>query len=194
MRSYIVNPQLAAEHGSHNHELRNRFDESHTIDQLEEILDEDEVGQTRNLIPLVICGTGSPPTEVIGLLNSIHEFLAPGSLARFIWKEWLDVNVWQDAALLWLWDDDNDQSLTIHAINYGIPVLAPASNWFKGLERQVGCGIFLYETYLEALAAIRTIISRSELRLRLKAVSRTAMEPVIALAAGKSFALFSDVR
>jgi glycosyltransferase involved in cell wall biosynthesis len=189
MRKYIVNPKLAAEHGAHNRELRSRFDESHTINRLEEILDKTEIAQAKDLIPLIVCGAGSPPAKIVGLLNGIHEFLDSESSARFIWSEWSDVNVWQDAELLWLWDEDIDQSLTLKAISHHVPVLAPASNWFKGLERQLGCGVFLYETYLEALAAIKVIMSRSELRLRLKAASRTAIEPAIALAHNRSFEL-----
>jgi hypothetical protein len=119
------------------------------------------------------------------LTSHAHEYLSDGPAPRFIWREWADATVWNHAALLWLWDRHPAEWLVNAALRRGVPVLAPANVWAEGLARHYG-GVILYRTFLEALAAMRALLSIPKLkaefvrRSRAAAASATAMAPITA--------------
>lgn len=183
MRRYVVDPALAVQHGKFNYARRGKFDERATISRLEELY---AIPGTENASrqPVIICGTGWPTVEVSALTSHAYEYFDELPIPRFIWREWADAKVWRDASLLWLWDRHPEESLVNTAIRQGVPVLAPANGWSEGLARQYG-GVILYRTHLEALAAMRALLSVSTLREEFArrshaAAAATAMAPVSA--------------
>ena len=192
MRRYILDPALAARHGAFNRARGAKFDESNTISRLEEIYAGPRP-QSALRQPVIICGTGWPAVEVSALASHAHVHLDAGPTPRFIWREWADATVWRDASLLWLWDRHPEESLVNMAIRRGVPVLAPMNGWAEGLARHYA-GVILYRTYLEALAAMRTLLSIPTLtenfarRSGAAAASATVMAPV------NAFNLSSEAR
>ena len=193
MRAYISTPGLARRHGECNRERRQRLDEKHTIDRLEEILAASgktpQHPATRE--PVIVCGSGWPPQPVADLVNHVHEHLLPGPIARFVWHRWADNSLWKHVALLWLWDRHPEEGLVLSALGRGAPVLAPRCNWTEGLARHYD-SVILYDTYLEALAAIRGLLSLPSLRNEFARRSRAASGAAIALAPGGAFHLPSE--
>lgn len=193
MRKYIVDPALAAQHGAYNRNRRREFDETNTIDRLEEIMAAQQrstaAGSARE--PVIICGTGWPALEVSALTSHIHDHLGWGPAPRFVWREWADQRVWKDADLLWLWDRHPEEWLVNAALRRGVPVLAPATHWAEGLARHYG-GIILYRTYLEALAAMRSVLSIPTLRAEFAWRSRAASASATVMAPNTAFRLNSE--
>ncbi len=193
MCKYILNPALAAQHGARNRERRSRFDEATTVQGIEAVLNayqrSDPALAPRE--PVVVCGTGWPSLEVCSLVNHVHEHLYPGPPPRFIWREWADASVWRDATLLWLWDRHPEEWLVNTALRRGVPILAPATDWAEGLARHYGA-VVLYNTYLEALAAMRVLLSMPTLRNEFARRSRAASTAAAALAPRAAFNLTSD--
>ena len=173
MRQYILKPELAAEHGAFNYARRDNYDESKTITRLEQLYAGPR-SQSAPSQPVVICGTGWPAVEVSALAAQAHKHLERCATPRFIWREWADAAVWRDARLLWLWDRHPEESLVNTAIRRGVPVLAPAHGWSEGLSRHYG-GVILYRTYLEALAAMRALLSVPSLREKFAGRSHAAV-------------------
>ena len=193
IRRYIVDPKLAAAHGRRNLERRDRFDELRTIDKLEVILTESpQQGPALARDPVVVCGCSSPPEQARVLLQRVHEFSPPALTPRFLWHEWLmDGVAWKDATLVWLWDGQPSESLVNLALRRGVPVLAPITDWTEGLSRHHS-GVILYKTYLEALAALRSLLSVPTL---VREFSRAAKGSAIAasvMAPRRAFALRSE--
>jgi glycosyltransferase involved in cell wall biosynthesis len=189
MRRYIFNPALAAHHGAYNRGRRVKFDESITIDNVEAVLCmEQSAASSESPEPVIVCGTGWPPQEANTLITHLHEHLYPGPKPRLIWREWADSSVWKDATLLWLWDGHPEEWLVNTALRRGIPVLAPKSYWSEGLARHYGA-VILYETYLEALAAMRVLLSVPALRNEFAWRSHAAASAATALAPLSAFTL-----
>ena len=194
MCKYILNPALAAQHGARNRERRSRFDEATTVQGIEAVLNAYQrsgpaIAPPRE--PVIVCGTGWPSLEVCSLVNHVHKHLYPGPSPRFIWREWADASVWRDATLLWLWDRHPEEWLVNTALRRGVPILAPATGWAEGLARHYGA-IILYNTYLEALAAMRVLLSMPTLRNEFARRSRAASTAAAALAPRAAFNLTSD--
>jgi|SRR5271165_2731894 len=195
MRRYILDPDLASRHGDYNRERRGKFDETNAISRLEEIL----AGRQRPVVPrsarqpVIICGTGWPALEVGALTSHAHQYLGDGPTPRFIWREWADAAVWNDAVLLWLWDRHPEEWLVNAALRRGVPVLAPANAWAEGLARHYG-GVILYRTYLEALAAMRAVLSIPSLRTEFAGRSRAASASATVMAPVAAFTLISEAR
>ena len=192
MRQYILKPELAAEHGAFNYARRDNYDESKTITRLEQLYAGPR-SQSAPSQPVVICGTGWPAVEVSALAAQAHKHLERCATPRFIWREWADAAVWRDARLLWLWDRHPEESLVNTAIRRGVPVLAPAHGWSEGLSRHYG-GVILYRTYLEALAAMRALLSVPSLREKFAGRSHAAASSATVMAPVQSFKLSSEVR
>jgi glycosyltransferase involved in cell wall biosynthesis len=193
MRRYIMNPSLAEEHGARNRERRNNFDERKTIEALESILSTaPNVGSRKSSPePVIICGTAWPPMEVASLLGRAHEYLPAVPTARFIWYEWADTAVWNSTALIWLWDRHAAQELVSTGLRRGVPVLAPATEWAQGLARHFG-SVILYNTYLEALAAMRALLSVPALLSEFSSRALPAAAVATALAPEVAFSLHSE--
>ncbi len=192
MRRYILEPNLAASHGAFNRSRRAKFDERNTISRLEEIYAGPRLPSASRQ-PVVICGTGWPALEVSALARNSHKHLENRPAPRFIWREWADATVWQDASLLWLWDRHPAESLVNTAIRRGVPVLAPANGWAEGLSRHYG-GVILYRTYLEALAAMRALLSIPTLREEFARRSHAAAGSATVLAPVNTLNLSSEAR
>ena len=195
MRRYIDDPSLAAEHGAYNRNRRQEFDETKTIDKLEQIVADKQraaVAGTRKEC-LVICGTGWPALGVGALTSHFHQHLHGLATPRFIWWEWADSRSWQNAALLWLWYRRPEERLVKMALRYGVPILTPANQWAEGLARHYG-GLVLYRTYLEALAAIRVLLSVPDLRTEFAWRSRAASAAATMFAPVAAFNLLSETR
>jgi len=194
MRRYILDPTLATQHGARNRERRTEFDEKRTIDKIEEILTplhNDKVLPTSRE-PVVICGTGIPPQQVAILIEHLHDHLLPGITPRFIWHEWAaESAVWNDAALVWLWDRHCSHSLFNTALRRGVPVLAPITDWAEGLARHYG-GVIPYRTYLEALAILRNLLSIPKLRTEFSWRARAGSTASTSLAPASAFTLRSE--
>ncbi len=192
MRCYILDPALAAKHGAFNYARRDSFDERNTISRLEEIYASPRPANSFRQ-PVVICGTGWPALEVSTLAANAHKYVDSRPTPRFIWREWADATVWRDASLLWLWDRHPEESLVNTAIRRGVPVLAPASGWAEGLARHYG-GVILYRTYLEALAAMRSLLSIPTLRQEFARRSHGAAASATVMAPVSAFNLSSEAR
>lgn len=192
MRRYILDPSLAAKHGAFNHARRERFDERATISRLEEIYAGPRLSKIPHQ-PVVICGTGWPAVEVSAFAANVYKHLDNRPTPRFIWREWADATVWRDASLLWLWDRHPEESLVNTAIRRGVPVLAPASGWAEGLARHYG-GVILYRTYLEAMAAMRPLLSIPTLREEFARRSHGAAASATVMAPVSAFNLSSEAR
>jgi glycosyltransferase involved in cell wall biosynthesis len=193
MRKYIVEPALAAQHGAYNRKRRREFDETNTIHRLEEIMAAKQQPAVDRSVgePVIICGTGWPPLEASALTSRAHEHLGDGPAPRFIWHEWADARVWRDAALLWLWDRHPEEWLVNAALRRGVPILAPANQWAEGLARHYG-GVILYRTYLEALAAMRSVLSIPALHAEFAWRSRAASASAAVMAPTTAFGLNSE--
>ncbi len=194
MRAYIAEPSLAVAHGKRNLERRTAFDETRTIDKLEAILTRDKtVSAVPSSEPVVICGSGPPPPQAGILLQHVHDYLLPGMTPRFIWHEWLsEGELWKTASLLWLWDRNGAEALINHALRRGIPILAPLTEWTEGLTRHYG-SVVLYQTYLEALAALRVLLTAPPLLDQLSQRARAASQAATALSSSVAFFLPSEV-
>jgi hypothetical protein len=192
MRRYILDPNLAATHGGFNYSRRANFDERATISRLEEIYASSRPASASRE-PVIVCGTGWPSLEVSALVSHAHEHLDHRPTPRFIWREWADATVWRDASLLWLWDRHPEEWLVNTAIRRGVPVLAPANSWAEGLARHYG-GVILYRTYLEALAAMRALLSVPTLRERFARRSSEAAASATVMAPVYAFNLSSEAR
>jgi hypothetical protein len=140
---------------------------------------------------VIVCGTGWPPPEAGALVDHLHEFLGHSTKPRLVWREWADTSVWKDAQLLWLWDRHPEEWLVNLALRRGVPVLAPASFWAEGLARHYGA-VILYDTYLEALAAMRVLFTIPSLRGEFASRARPASVAATALAQKFAFALSSE--
>jgi len=92
-----------------------------------------------------------------------------------------------------LWDRHPEESLVNTAIRRGVPVLAPAHGWSEGLSRHYG-GVILYRTYLEALAAMRALLSVPMLREKFAGRSHAAASSATVMAPVQSFNLSSEER
>lgn len=195
MRNYILQPSLAARHGQNNFFRRADFDEAHTIDKLENLLlstqSHDPELASLPPEPVIVCGTGWPPTQVTAMLNRVHDHLLPGLTPRFIWHEWSEPATWKDTVLLWLWDGEPAERLVNEALRRGVPVLAPKTDKAVGLARHYG-GVILYRTYLEALATLRTLLSIPTLRTEFSWCASASAASATALAAREAFSLGSE--
>jgi glycosyltransferase involved in cell wall biosynthesis len=192
MRRYIHDPALAAKHGAFNRARSGKFDERNTISRLEELYTgprpQNSAGQ-----PVVICGTGWPTLEISVLMGQVYKHLDRCPIPRFIWREWADTTVWRDSILLWLWDRHPEESLVNTAMRRGVPVLAPANGWSEGLSRHYG-GVILYRTYLEALAAMRALLSVPTLRERFARLSHASASAATVMAPVHAFNLSSEAK
>jgi hypothetical protein len=192
MCRYILEPALAKQHGAFNYARRDKFDERATISRLEEIYSDSRPASGRRQ-PVVICGAGWPSLEVSALASEAHKQLDNHPAPRFIWREWADATVWRDASLLWLWDRHPEEWLVNIAMRRGVPVLAPANAWGEGLARHYG-GVILYRTYLEALAAMRALLSIPTLREEFARRSHAAAASATVMAPVSTFNLSSEAR
>jgi glycosyltransferase involved in cell wall biosynthesis len=194
MRSYILDPPLAANHGRYNFERRAHFDETRTIDKLEAFLHPSEnptagsEDSSRLREPVIICSSSRPPQQVSIMLNRVHDHPVAGVTPRFVWHEWVELAIWRDAVLLWLWDGEPAEALTNDAMRRGIPVLAPRTDRAEGLARHYG-SMVLYRTYLEALAALRALLSNATLRTEFSGRAHASAATATALAAREAFSL-----
>jgi glycosyltransferase involved in cell wall biosynthesis len=193
MRRYIEDPSLAAKHGAYNLARRQRFDEVHAIDKLEATfaMSPGTFSGSRASEPVIVCGTGRPAPEAVKLVDHAHEYLGDSPKPRFIWREWADASVWKDAKLLWLWDRNSAEWLVNMALRRGVPVLAPASYWTEGLARHYRA-VILYKTYLDALAAMRVLLSSPALRDEFAWRGRAASLAATALAPKSAFRLWAE--
>lgn len=194
MCRYVLEPELVVAHGARNRQRRGDFDEKRTVDALEQILLSSQAPERSESTnePVVICGTAWPAAEVAMLINRVHDHLMPGRTPRFIWREWVEGKVWSDAVLVWLWDRHPSEKLVNEALRRGVPVLSPTSDWAVGLARHYE-GVILYKTYLEALAALRTLLSMETLRTEFAWRTHAAAGAATALAPGHSFSLHSEI-
>lgn len=190
MRRYILEPELAAKHGAFNRARRADFDERATISRLEEFYAGPRPPVPARQ-PVVICGTGWPSLEVSALAANAHNHIENCPVPRFIWREWADATVWRDASLVWLWDRHSEESLVNAAIRHGVPILAPANGWAEGLSRHYG-GVILYRTYLEALAAMRALLTVSTLREKFGRRAQAAAAAATVMAPVSAFNLSSE--
>jgi len=192
MRRYIVDPELARTHGRYNHARRAEFNESTTISRLEELYAAPRP-QASSRPPVIVCGAGWPALEVGALTSHAHQHLDHRPTPRFIWREWADAMVWREATLLWLWDRHPEEPLVNAAIRRGVPVLAPENAWAEGLARHFG-GVILYRSYLEALAAMRALLSVPSLRQQFTRRAEEAAAAATVMAPVNAFNLTSEAR
>jgi len=193
MKQYIQDRTLAARHGAYNHARHKRFDEATSIDRIEQVYAAQQrpVAANPESQPVVICGTGWPALEVGALTSHLHEHLGDGLMPRLVWREWADATVWREAALLWLWDRHAEEWLVNTALRRGVPVLAAANPWAEGLARHYG-GVILYHTYLEAFAAMRTLLAMPALRQGFAGRALAGAEAATALVPSTAFSLKSE--
>src|SRR5215469_259084 len=191
MERYILEPGLAARHGARNRDRRGDYDEVRTVDQLETIFDSELEPAAASQEPVIVCGTVWPAKEVTTLVNRVHDYLLPGLTPRFVWREWVDAEMWKRVKLVWLWDRHPSEALVITALRRGVPVLAPTTDWAVGLARHYG-GVIVYESYLEALAALRSLFSIPTLTTEFSWRARASSASATALAPREAFSLRSE--
>lgn len=193
MTRYIADPQLASVQGRYNLARRADFDQSRSVLAIEDLLAEipDAMPEPTGDIPLIICGSASPPPPAEALVRELHKHLPLTPGPRLVWHEWADPAIWRSARLLWLWDRQPADALVNTALRYGVPVLAPSSNWAEGLARHYS-GIIPYQTYLEALSTLQVLFSHPALRQEIGIRARAASASAVALAPRAGFALPSE--
>lgn len=153
MRQYISDPTLAARHGAWNRDRRHEFDESRTLDRLQQLYSGEAASRET---PVVICA-GDCSEQISLLLRRFHAIEEARFQVRFIWHEWADAAAWRQARLLWLWTGPPPISCLTRALGLGLPVLAPIGSLAQQFERQASF-VLGYATYLEACAAIAAIV------------------------------------
>jgi hypothetical protein len=78
--------------------------------------------------------------------------------ARFIWHEWADASVWEQAELLWLWSTPLSFENLIRALKRDLTILAPRGLIADQLAHWSG-NVITYGTYLDALASISALLA-----------------------------------
>lgn len=190
MRRYILDPALAAAHGARNLSRRAAFAERTTIDRLEAILAAPPAPAAPRE-PVIICGAGWPSEQAAAAIARLHEHLPPGLVPRLVWHGWAGDGPWDDAAALWFWDRLPEEPLIAEALRRGLPVLAPDNGWARALARQ-GAPVLIYETYLEALAALRALLLDPGLTRGIARRARLAAAGAAALAPNHTFRLLAE--
>ena len=191
MRRYILDPSVAVAHGMRNLERRSSFDETRTIDALEQLLTGPQDIKPIDGEPIIITGgSASPPEEAGIVMQHLYDHLLPGRTPRFIWHEWACRQMCANASLFWLWDAWPAESLINLALHAGVPVLAPISDWTEGLARHYGA-VIVYKTYLEALATLRSLLSNPPLMAEFSTYARAGSAAATILSPRRAFELRS---
>ena len=166
MRRLIVEPGLAARLGAANLARRELLDERRAVERLEHIYAAPVAARPSPRSPVIMIGQGSASPEMIALVGSLHQHLPDGPPPRLLRHDWVPPQTWDEATLLWLWTGQGAQEAALQALRRDIPVVAPAG---LGLERwaEAGAPVFLYNTPLEALAALQILLGNPAIRARL---------------------------
>ena len=172
MRRLIVERALTERMGRANAERRATLDEARAVDRLEALYTE-PLPTPPAPSPVIMIGPGSAPEPIIELVSTLykHAELPPGT--RLLRADWVPPHAWDHARLLWIWSDARADAKILAALRRGVPVLAPAH---IGLERwtDAGAPVILYETPLQALAALQVLFGRPSLA---ESVTRLAIRP-----------------
>ncbi|NHO34022.1 glycosyltransferase [Acetobacter fallax] len=192
MRRFITEPGLAARMGAKNLTRRSQFDETRTVTQLENIYSgKTEPDTTVSPRPVVILtGEGTAPDAIITLTDHLHDYLTLPASFRLLRHDWVNAEAWENAQLLWLWNEKNALPVALNALRRNIPILAPAG---IGLEDRIrtGAPVLLYRTPLEALAHLQILLEKPGIRSYLADNASVAADAVWS-SPGESFALRAE--
>lgn len=193
MRRYILDPSLAARHGTQSRQRRQQWDEVRTIDALELILAHRQPApcSVRTPEPVVVCHGESAPPEAGLLISRAHQHLPSPPIPRFLWHRWVEPKVWQDAVAVWLWDGAGEKSFFHGALRRGIPILSPETDWARGLARHYG-SVIVYHTFTEALASLRVLLAQPALRMEIAERARASAATAAYFAPRRAFTLGSE--
>jgi glycosyltransferase involved in cell wall biosynthesis len=85
----------------------------------------------------------------------------------FMMADWLDVQDWREALVLWVVDDDAGIDQLMTGLRYRLPLLVPAANGeLKDLCKYMECGLS-YRTSADVVAALRHLANNEGVRRRL---------------------------
>jgi len=155
MRRFIREPGLAASFGAYNAARRDRFDEQHSIDRLQEMLTVLQPAPDLEEI-VVLCAGRAPAEDVLLAVQHLHRVETGDRPIRMVWHEWAGVELWGQAQLLWFWGEDGklDSRLVSRALRYGVPVLAPEGSRNLAAAGETGAP---YRSLLDAMTWIAAL-------------------------------------
>lgn len=188
MRRLVLEPGLAARLGAANAARRPRLDESHSVSRLEALYA--APASTGPHRPVVLVGQGEAPQTVIRLIGQLHQHILPAVAPRLLRHDWVSQQGWEEARLLWLWSGTGAQEAALRALRQGIPVLAPRGLGLELWARADG-PVILYDTPLEAMAALQVLLEHPPIRDRLAAEADLSTDAVWA-APREAFALHAE--
>ncbi|WP_457797495.1 glycosyltransferase family 4 protein [Methylocystis sp. S23] len=157
---YIEAPALARRHGDFNRARRESFAQEAAVSAYERIYasaPRDAVRTDR----IVLCAGPWPTLETAQLFNNFSIFEGKGKL-RFIYAEWADAHLWEQAAALFFWPQEVDPRFALRAARMNMPVIAPAGGALARLCEEEGLGGFAYNDFPEAVAVLTSLVEREE--------------------------------
>lgn len=158
--AYIESPALARQHGDFNRARRETVAQDIAISAYEKIYAQTQRGADRT-DKIVLCDGQWPTLEIAQFLNNFSLFEKCGKL-RFIYADWADSYLWEEASALFCWSHDASPRLAIKSMRMNIPIIAPAGDAIARLCEEEGIGGFGYKDFAEALAALLAVAERDD--------------------------------
>lgn len=178
MIAYIDAPDLAERQGAFNLARRGVYAQDAVIAAYEKIyVSSPAHGDAADV--LVLCDGGWPTLEMAQLFNNFSLFEKYRKI-RFVYSDWVDPRLWQQASALFFWSDDPRETLLLRSARMNIPIVAPVGGAAIRLCEQEGVRAFGYRDYAEALAVL---LALSEPTRRWEGPRSSRAEAVIDVAA-----------
>ena len=193
MRSYVLDPSLARRQGNASRARRELHSELAGVDQLEAIYHEIcTVPQAiRPTKPLVLCTGDWPLPHVAEMINVLHDVHPPPGI-RIVWHEWVNIDAWHNATLLWNWSPGAQQDTMRRALRAGVPILAPSNcSLARGIEIVFGAAI-TYDTFLEGLTALTELAHEPATLKAMRERTCCAAEFIASATASAHYALSAE--
>ena len=153
LTAYILDPDLARQHGAFNLARRESFAQARAVDAYETLYRSlsfrDEPDD-----PVVLCCGNWPTMSVAHFFNNLSVFERNGRKIRFIYADWADSRLWEKARAFFVWSDDIDQTLLLRCLRTNVPVIAPAQSAAVGFLLAQGRCVFGYADLVEAMGAL----------------------------------------
>ena len=156
--AYIESPALARQHGDFNRARRETVAQNIAVSAYEKIYAQPRRRVTRT-DKIVLCDGQWPTLETAQFFNNFSLFEKRRKL-RFIYADWADTYLWEQASAFFCWSHDANPRLAIRSVRMNIPVIAPAGSAIVRLCEEQWNGGFGYKDFPEAIAALLAIAER----------------------------------
>lgn len=151
MIAYIDAPVLAERHGAFNFARRDAYAQCAAIAAYEKIY-ASSADRRSPSDTLILCHGAWPALGTAQLFNNFSLF--ERKKVRFLYSEWADPRLWEQASALFFWSDSLSETLLLRAMRMDIPVVAPAGGTAVRLCEEEGVRVFGYKDFAEAIAAL----------------------------------------